>query len=148
MHLTNNIEKTKCTNEGRCCVRSLVVSGYCGSCNCMHHSNIRITSVIFGDRFINQLKWWYCITIVLSLTRLLSRFMWIMGVCIPISVKSQFNKKIPRFTMLLGVFRVRLFSSIPNCEPGSGFVITWQMRSSSCDILTIWKEWELFIFKH
>lgn len=32
-------------------------------------------------------------------------FMWIMGVCIPISVKSQFKKKVPRFTIFLAVVR-------------------------------------------
>lgn len=32
-------------------------------------------------------------------------FMWIMGVCIPISVKSQFKKNVPRRTMFFGAFR-------------------------------------------
>lgn len=34
-------------------------------------------------------------------------FLWIMGVCIPISVKSQLNRNIPKRTMILNIFIVR-----------------------------------------
>jgi hypothetical protein len=148
MQLTTSIIRTKLMDQGRCCIRSLIVSSYCGSCNCMQHSDTEITSVTFGIRFIDDLEWWLCMTVFLSMTHLFGRFMWIMGVCIPISVKSQFKKKVPRFTIFLAVVRVRLFNRIFNCEPCSGLVIRWQMKILYCDILKIWKEREPLIFNH
>jgi heparan-alpha-glucosaminide N-acetyltransferase len=35
-------------------------------------------------------------------------FLWIMGVCIPISVKSQMNRNVPKLQMLKGVLSVRI----------------------------------------
>jgi len=133
MQLTTSIIRTKFMDQGRCCVKSLIVSGYCDSCNCMWHSDTEITSVTFGIWFIDELEWWQSVTMFLSMTHLFCRFMWIMGVCIPISVKSQFKKKVPRSTIFLAVVRVRLFSHISNYEPCSGLMIRWQMR-----ILFMW----------
>jgi len=62
-----------------------------------------------------------------------------MGVCIPISVKSQFKKKVPRFTIFLAVLRVRLFNCISNCEPCSGLMIRCQMSDEDSFPVTFLK---------
>lgn len=48
-------------------------------------------------------------------------FLWIMGVCIPLSVKSAFAKGVPRWKIVFHIIRV---SSILKCSDFSKFIMT------------------------
>lgn len=52
-------------------------------------------------------------------------FLWIMGVCIPISQKSQFARNIPRHEMLTSILIVRCFSIFNNKPACSTHVVNF-----------------------